>query len=86
MVTRALENHVFTITANRTGSESNGGKELNFTGMSEIVDTRGKILCRSPKDREECVIIEIDPEGALDKNINQHNNLFADRREEFYFK
>ena len=85
MVTRALENHVFTVTANRIGTEKNDGSELIFTGMSEIVNPKGKILYRSPEKTEECVILDIDPELALDKNINPHNNLFTDRREEFYF-
>jgi predicted amidohydrolase len=44
MFTRAVENRVFTITANRTGTEINGDKELYFTGKSVIVDTKGN--CR----------------------------------------
>jgi predicted amidohydrolase len=86
MVTRALENHVFTITANRMGTEINGDKELSFTGMSEIVNPKGKILNKSLENEEGCVVIEIEPQEALNKNINPHNNLFSDRREEFYFK
>jgi len=86
MVTRALENHVFTITANRIGKEINGGKELHFTGMSEIVNPKGKILSKSQEQTEECIITQIDPKESLDKFINQKNDLFADRREEFYFK
>lgn len=86
MVTRALENHVFTITSNRIGTEKNGDKELRFTGMSEIVNPKGKILKKSDDTSDECAIIEINPEEALNKNINQHNDLFADRKEEFYFK
>ena len=86
MVTRALENHVFTITANRIGKETNGDKELIFTGMSEIVNPKGKILNKSKDNVEECVIIEINPEDALNKNVNDYNNVITDRREEFYFK
>lgn len=86
MVTRALENRVFTITANRTGKERNKDKELSFTGMSEIVSPKAIILHKSLTDKEEVVIIEIDPSEASDKNINPLNNLFTDRREDFYFK
>ncbi len=86
MVTRALENHVFTITANRVGKDNNGGKELNFTGMSEMINPKGNIIVRSDRESEECVITEISPGEALNKNINENNNLFGDRREEFYFK
>ena len=86
MVTRALENGVFTITANRTGKEIKKDKELYFTGMSEIVNPKSKILHKGSPDKEEVVIIEIEPSEASDKNINPLNNLFTDRREEFYFK
>lgn len=84
MFTRALENHVFTITANRTGTENRGNKELTFTGESVIVNTRGKYLCRGGKDTEEICLAEIDPAEALNKNISENNDLFKDRREEFY--
>lgn len=84
MFTRALENHVFTVTANRTGTEIQNGIELTFTGESVVVNPRGKYLCRGGKDTEEIWIAEIDPNEALNKNITQSNDLFEDRREEFY--
>ena len=84
MFTRALENHVFTITANRTGTEIRNGIELTFTGDSVVVNPRGKYLCRGGKDTEEICIAEVDPNEALKKNITQSNDLFGDRREEFY--
>jgi predicted amidohydrolase len=86
MFTRAIENRVFTITANRTGSEVNGGKELRFTGESVIVDPKGNYLHRAPESNDECFIIEIDPSEALDKNVTGMNNIFEDRRAEFYNK
>jgi predicted amidohydrolase len=86
MVTRAVENRVFTITCNRIGSEFSKGRELCFTGMSEIVDPHGTILYRGSKDEEECVILDVNPAEALDKKINPMNNLFEDRREDYYFK
>jgi predicted amidohydrolase len=86
MVTRALENGVFTITANRIGKDIKQNKELYFTGMSEIVNPKGKILHRGTEDKEEVFIIEINPSEASDKNINPMNNLFSDRREDIYFK
>jgi predicted amidohydrolase len=86
MVTRALENGVFTITANRIGKDIKQTKELYFTGMSEIVNPKGKILHRGSGDKEEVIIINIDPAEASDKNINPMNNLFSDRREDIYFK
>jgi len=86
MVTRAIENRVFTITANRTGKEIKGDRELAFTGMSEIVSPKAVILRRGSPDKEECVVVEIDPEEASNKFVTPMNDVFADRREEFYFK
>jgi len=85
MFSRAVENHVFTITANRTGTESNGGKELKFTGGSVIIDPKGNYLNKGSENDEECIIAEINPEDSLNKNITPFNNLFDDRRDEIYF-
>jgi predicted amidohydrolase len=85
MVTRALENRVFTITANRIGSDKlNDGIELSFTGESVIVSPKGEYLAKASKDKEECIIVEINPDEADNKNINENNNLFSDRRMGFY--
>ncbi len=84
MFARAVENHVYTITANRTGSDINGDKKLNFTGESVIIDPNGNYIARGSESGEECVVAEIDPGEALNKNITSMNNIFEDRREEFY--
>ncbi|MEO8514336.1 MAG: nitrilase-related carbon-nitrogen hydrolase [Ignavibacteria bacterium] len=86
MFTRAIENHVFTITANRIGTEVNKKthKELFFTGQSVIVDPKGNYLAEGSKDTEEIVIVEIDPNAALNKDITGMNNILKDRRTEFY--
>ena len=85
MRTRCLENRVFSVTANRTGSEQRGGKDpLAFIGMSEIVTPSGNILYRASGDKEEFGFAEIDPQEAGNKNLNPFNNLFDDRREKYY--
>jgi len=84
MFTRALENHVFTITANRIGKDIKPDGEIYFTGESVIVNPKGEYLARGSDDSEECKIIEIDPEEALNKMVSTNNNLFDDRRKEFY--
>lgn len=85
MVTRCLENRVFSVTANRTGSEARGGKApLEFIGKSEIVSPAGGILCRAETDTESFGLAEIDPLEARNKDINPFNNLFGDRRDGFY--
>ena len=84
MKTRCLENHVFAITANRTGTESRGGKSLHFTGMSQITGPDGRVLCRAGEDSEEAGTAEIDVKSARDKELNIHNHLFDDRRPGYY--
>ncbi len=86
MITRSLENRVFSATSNRTGIEKNGDKQLHFTGMSQILDTNGNILKRLDKQEETLSIIELDPDAALDKNVTDQNDLFLDRRTDFYEK
>ncbi len=80
MVTRALENRVFTVTANRIGTESVAEMTVSFTGASRIVDPNGRVCSDGPADREAADMIVIDPFAANDKAINGRNNLFADRQ------
>ncbi|MFC1887831.1 nitrilase-related carbon-nitrogen hydrolase [Candidatus Cloacimonadota bacterium] len=84
MITRSLENRVFSITCNRTGKEINGDKELTFTGMSQILDTKGNILTRLDQQEEKITILEIETDDALNKNVTENNHLFRDRRLEYY--
>lgn len=85
MATRCLENNVFAITANRIGSDVREGRELKFTGKSQITAPGGKILARASSDSEQVRVVEIDPSTAHDKNINSRNHLLNDRRPEMYF-
>ncbi|MBA4372685.1 MAG: acyltransferase [Thermodesulfovibrio sp.] len=85
MVTRCLENRVFAVTANRVGTEKRDGvNALTFIGRSEIVSPKGAILCRASGDKQESGVIDIDPSLARNKDLNPLNNLFTDRRPEFY--
>ena len=85
MVTRSIENGVFTITVNRIGSEERGGKKrLTFTGGSQIVGPRGKILFRMGRAVEAIQEVDIDPSRARDKQITAENHLWNDRRPEAY--
>jgi predicted amidohydrolase len=86
MVTRCIENRVFAVTANRTGSEMRGGaEELKFIGISEIVSPKGRILTRAGSEEEKCTVVEITVEESRNKNINQYNNIFDDRQKDFYY-
>lgn len=85
MVTRCLENRLFSVTANRIGAEERGGKErLTYVGQSEIITPRGRILHRAPSDREELTVLDINPTEARNKALNRYNDLLRDRRSELY--
>lgn len=84
MVTRALENRVFTVTANRIGTEERSGLRLTFTGGSRIVSCEGAILCEGPSEAVAAAAVEIDPGLADRKQVTSHNDLFDDRRPGFY--
>ncbi|HEY9074943.1 MAG TPA: nitrilase-related carbon-nitrogen hydrolase [Anaerolineaceae bacterium] len=84
MLTRSLENRVFTVTANRTGEETLGGQTLGFTGASQATDPRGSRLLQAPAEGECVQLCEFDPSLALDKRVTPQNDLFADCRPEMY--
>jgi predicted amidohydrolase len=84
MVTRSLENAVFAVTANRIGADVRPHGELKFTGQSQVIAPKGEIVYRAAQDKEELYIAEIDLGLARNKFITQKNDLFRDRRPEFY--
>jgi predicted amidohydrolase len=84
MVTRAIENGVFVVLANRIGKESRGGTEMVFTGGSEVVDPRGEILISSGENEEEVCTVDIDPLRARNKLVTPVNDLLSDRRVDVY--
>jgi len=87
MLTRSLENRIFSITCNRTGTEINTDKEMYFTGKSQVVSTLGEIMFRLDENEETVKIIEIDTSKAvLDKDVTKWNNIIKDRRTEYYFE
>lgn len=84
MITRSLENRVFSITCNRVGTEENGERKQTFTGMSQILSEKGEILSRLDKSSETLEIVEIDTEKANNKMVTEYNHVFADRRSDYY--
>lgn len=84
MVTRCLENGVFAVTANRIGSVTRPRGSLRFTGQSQVVTPKGEILRRAKADTEEVFVTEIDVSIAGNKSMTERNDLFRDRRPEFY--
>lgn len=84
MKTRCLENRVFAVTSNRTGTESRNGRSLSFTGKSQITDPAAEVLYRAKSETEEAGVVTVDLNRAEDKQLNEYNNLFRDRRPGMY--
>jgi predicted amidohydrolase len=84
MQTRSLENKVFTVTANRTGTETRGEDSLVFHGCSQITNVNGAILSQTDESTEGWITADIDPDKALNKRFSKWNDIFADRRPETY--
>ena len=85
MPLRCLENRVYAVTANRIGVESRKqDQSLTFIGKSEVVSPDGKLLIRAPQDKEQLMVTNINHLNARDKRLNPHNDLFRDRRPDFY--
>lgn len=85
MITRSLENRVFTITANRVGVEERvAGKPLRFIGTSQVTTPNGEVLARAGSKREGAAVVEIDPGMARRKRITPLNDVFRDRRVDLF--
>lgn len=84
MPTRCLENAVYAITANRTGSDDRGDVEVAFTGRSQITGPRGDVLATTDATGECVRVVEVDVALARDKRITDRNDRFGDRRPSTY--
>ena len=85
MCIRALENHVYTLTANRFGREERSPRPgLDFTGSSRIADPLGNVLADAPPDALTLLRTSIDLSLARDKRISSGNHLILERRPTFY--
>ncbi len=84
MLTRSVENRVFTVTANRVGSDERPFGSISFTGRSQVTSPGMEVLVMGPRDRPHASAVEVDPSEADDKSITERNDLFSDRRVEFY--
>jgi predicted amidohydrolase len=83
--TRAVENAVYFLMANRVGVEA----ETTFFGCSQIVDPFGTVLALAGEAGESLVVAEIDLELAREKTKEPGEGqyavrLFDDRRPELY--
>ncbi len=80
---RALENRVFTLTANRVGREHRTAAALEFIGRSTICSPTADRLTLCSEDRPEAGTATLDL-ALCDHQVTPRNHLIADRRPEFY--
>jgi predicted amidohydrolase len=80
MITRSIENSVYTATANRVGTE----RDITFSGNSQITSTNGTRLATASRDNVGISFADIDPLAANDKAITKRNDVITDRRPELY--
>jgi predicted amidohydrolase len=85
MVARSIENRIFTVLANRIGTETvSTQNQITFTGRSQITTPRGDVVARGTTTRTGLVIAGIQPQEAQDKHLTKYNHIIADRRVELY--
>jgi len=84
MITRSLENNIYTITANRYGSEKRLHGSIRFTGTSQIVAPKGEKIYSAPAQKEILFITTLEKNNSRDKFITDNNHILHDRKTEFY--
>ncbi len=83
MITRSIENRIYTVTANRIGTEHRTDLSLTFIGCSQIVGPGGDILASLSDNEVGAATAEIDL-MTIDKMMTPQNDILLDRRPEFY--
>ena len=84
MRVRALENRLYTVTANRIGTEKRPGGTVPFTGRSQIVDPRGEVMVRAGKAESGAHAVDCDLALARDKRLTALTPILSNRRPSFY--
>ncbi len=83
--TRAIENHMFVVAADRVGEE----RGFRFAGHSQIIDFTGKVLVEAGETEETILYAEVDLAAADNNRIIRipgqwEFDRIADRRPEMY--
>ena len=86
MPARAIENKVYLAVANRYGIEKSNDESVEFNGSSGIWSYNGEVMTKADKTGDIILTVEIEPEKTRDKSFNEYNDIFKDRRPEFYIK
>ena len=82
--TRALENGIFAVMANRPGREDSATDSIEYTGSSLIVSPTGEVLAKAGLD-EECVITAPVDTSIIPRTRGE-NTFLRDLRTELFVK
>jgi len=83
MLTRSIENRVFSITANRVGREHRTQATLSFIGLSQVVAPSGQRLARLGQEHPGAAVASLDLSQARSL-VTPRNDVWADRRPQMY--
>jgi len=84
MPARAIENKVYLAVANRYGIEERKGETVEFNGQSGVWSYNGSIMVQGSAASDEVLTVEITPKETRNKKFNDFNDIFGDRRPEYY--
>jgi N-carbamoylputrescine amidase len=78
----AIANGIFVAAANRVGYEGPPSQGLEFWGHSFVSDPFGRILAEGPADREDILIVEVNPRQM--EEVRRNWPFLRDRRIDAY--
>jgi predicted amidohydrolase len=81
---RAMENRVYVLTANRVGEDVRPDRRIGFTGRSQVSGPDGDVLARAGARATRALVVNLDLARAREKRVTGQNDIFGDRRPEFY--
>ncbi len=85
MILRSVENRIYTLTANRVGTEARGGlPPLTYIGQSQVLSPSGEILARAPRETAAILEVAFDPSLAKRKTVAAESDAFRQRRPDLY--
>ncbi len=79
--TRALENKVWIVAANKIGCEE---KSIQYCGKSSFFSPEGKVIAMASTDQEEILIEDVDLTQSHNKQMSNFIDVFENRHSEEY--
>jgi N-carbamoylputrescine amidase len=78
----AIANGIYVAAVNRVGYEGSADNGLEFWGTTFVADPFGKVVAQASRDKEEILVVEIDPRRC--EEVRRNWPFFRDRRIDAY--